>query len=176
VTITIASLDNVPNPGSAITSPWAPDVTRLGVHVFASAAALAAATWPGLANGAHAYTTAENASWVRQSGSWVRVGLFGTPFTSSSIVGPAYAGGPVRLISFAGPVTTNVDADVVLQDSVSIAGGSVLAAGVVGTSTFNITASVRNDGVGNLTARLWAGATPAVSSTVAINWWCFLSP
>lgn len=67
---TIGSLANVPNPGSPVTSPWAQDATRLVRHVFANKAALDAAVWPGLADGAQAYTLAEQLEWDRVGGVW----------------------------------------------------------------------------------------------------------
>lgn len=67
---TIGSLTNVPAPGDPITSPWAQDASRRVVHVFANKTALAGAAWPGLADGAQAYTTAEKCRWERQDGQW----------------------------------------------------------------------------------------------------------
>lgn len=73
MTVTIGQLTNVPAPGDDLRSPWAQDVTKLGMHVFADRATLLA-TWASAPNGSHAYTTAENTHWVRISGSWQQSG------------------------------------------------------------------------------------------------------
>ena len=74
MTIQIGQLSNVPAPGDDIRSPWAQDVTRLGIHTFATVAALHAATptWVGLANGAFAVTLDDGLLYQRQAGQWRR--------------------------------------------------------------------------------------------------------
>lgn len=83
--IRIGSLANVPNL-SPLTSPWAKDVTRGITHVFASKASLdansTAGNWPGLADGARAFTTDAQVEWIRSAGAWVavrQVGVLDTP-------------------------------------------------------------------------------------------------
>jgi hypothetical protein len=70
MTVTIGSLTNVPAPGDDLRSPWAQDVTKLGVHIFATKAALDAAPWPGLVNGAHAWVVDTGKRYVRMGGIW----------------------------------------------------------------------------------------------------------
>jgi hypothetical protein len=55
---TIGKLTNVPAPGMPITSPWAVDVSKLSVHVFATLAALQA-QWADAPLGATAYVSDE---------------------------------------------------------------------------------------------------------------------
>lgn len=91
MTTTIGQLANVPTPGDPIASDWAQDVTPLGRHVFASKAALDAATWPGLANGMFAYTTSEQLMWERVSGAWRAAGfarLLGRKIDSTNVSVP----------------------------------------------------------------------------------------
>jgi hypothetical protein len=71
--IQIGAFDDVPNQ-SPLTSGWAKDITRSVVHTFNNKAALDAASngtdWPGLANGARAWTVADGKEWVRMDGVW----------------------------------------------------------------------------------------------------------
>jgi hypothetical protein len=60
---TIGKLTNVPSPGAPITSPWAVDVSKLGIHTFTSKANLTA-QWADAPLGATAYVTSENRYYV----------------------------------------------------------------------------------------------------------------
>lgn len=67
--VQIGSLANVPAPGDPIRSPWAQDVTKLGVHRFDSKAALLAG-WTAPPDGSWAYLQDEDTVVVRKAGSW----------------------------------------------------------------------------------------------------------
>lgn len=73
MTVTIGAITDTPAAGDPIRSPWAQDVTEGIRHVFATKAALDAATagWVGLADGAHAYTQDTDQVWDRVGGAWV---------------------------------------------------------------------------------------------------------
>jgi Tfp pilus assembly protein PilX len=71
MTTTIGSLTNVPVPGDPIRSNWPQSMTPLGVHPFASKAALDAA-WATAPNGAFAVTLDDYSWWQRRAGTWQR--------------------------------------------------------------------------------------------------------
>jgi hypothetical protein len=71
MTTTIGSLTNVPAPGDPIRSNWPQSMTPLGVHPFASKAALDTA-WPAAPNGAFAITLDDYSWWTRRAGTWQR--------------------------------------------------------------------------------------------------------
>lgn len=81
MTVTVGGLANVPAPGDPIRSPWAQDVSRIARHVFASKAAIDAATagWSGLANGAFAIALDTGIIWNRIGGAWVEGGIVTPP-------------------------------------------------------------------------------------------------
>jgi hypothetical protein len=110
---TIGALTNVPVPNDPITSPWAQDITRLGVHTFASKAALD--TWAA-PDGAHAWTIAEARPWVRIGGVWYRSPDWGTYSATSDangrLVGIPHAVGRTPTALVVTMRTTNVQSQV----------------------------------------------------------------
>jgi hypothetical protein len=77
MTANIGSMDNVPTPGDPIRSNWPQEISQLARSVFATKAALDAATagWIGLTDGAFAWTVAEQQAWNRIGGTWVAAGV-----------------------------------------------------------------------------------------------------
>jgi hypothetical protein len=145
MTVTIGQLANVPAPGDDIRSPWAQDVTRLGVHTFATKAALDAAVWPGLVDGAQAWVLSDRTFWHRAGGAWISEGrpvLFtpamynaGQPNVGANVVKGVY----VRNGTWVQAITK------IIATTTSAAGGLILAylptassidAGNVGVLTF----------------------------------------
>jgi hypothetical protein len=85
---TIGALTNVPVPNDPITSPWAQDITRLGVHTFASKAALD--TWAA-PDGAHAWVLDVARPFVRIGGVWYRCPDYGSTTATLDSNGRAVA-------------------------------------------------------------------------------------
>lgn len=68
MTVTIGSLDNVPDPGAPIASPWAQEISGLVVHRFTSTTERDA-TWPSAPNGAVCHVA--GVGWQRRhAGAW----------------------------------------------------------------------------------------------------------
>lgn len=129
---TIGSLTNVPNAGAPISSPWAQDVTRLGVHVFATKAAMDA-QYTTAANGATAITLDNGKRYIRLGGAWYTPDcvLARSDFTADQTV----TAGPTRWGPTAGIVIpAGRRLELVARANVSGTGTAITLAGEMNTA------------------------------------------